>query len=156
MRRALIIAVSTVTILSTGIAVTRATPADRATRTEISKAVMADGGMVDIQPGTETQVLHVSIEPGGSTGWHSHPDAGVFIVDSGALTNYGLDGGACEGVTVPAGEAAFVPPHPDHAHLGRNEGTEPLEITVMYFNVPPGGSSRADAEPPPECPADLR
>jgi hypothetical protein len=79
----------------------------------------------------------------------------VFIVDKGTLANYGLDGPACEAVITEAGQAYFVPPHAHHAHLGRNHGTERLEVTVYYFNVPPGQPSRIDAERPAECPADL-
>ena len=156
MRRTALVALIAGVAFLAGIAAVHGTPSEGASRTIIADAIMADGGSIDVRPGTETQVLRVTIAPGGSTGWHTHPDAGVFMVDSGTLTNYGLDGAACEPVTIEAGQAAFVPPHPHHPHLGRNEGTEPLEITVTYFNVPPGEPSRADAEPPAECPPDLR
>ena len=78
------------------------------------------------------------------------------MVMSGTLTSYGLDGPACEAVEVPAGKAYFVPPHPHHAHLALNRGTAPLELTLIYFNVPPGQPSRSDAEAPAECPSELR
>lgn len=57
---------------------------------------------------------------------------------------------------VEAGGAYFVPPRAHHPHLALNKGTEPLELTVAYFNVPKGEPSRIDAEAPAECPADLR
>jgi len=117
---------------------------------------MATGGEVDIRPGNETTVHHITIAPGGSSGWHSHHDGGAFLVMSGTMTTYGLDGEACEGVVVEAGNAYFVPPHPHHPHLVLNQGTEPLELTAVYFNVPKGEPSRLDAEAPAECPADLR
>lgn len=133
----------------------KATAPKGATRTEISKAVLKGGGPVEFKSGMETVVLKVTLEPGGSTGWHSHPDGGVFIVDKGTLTNYGLNGPACEAVVAKAGEAYFVPPHAHHPHLGKNNGTETLEITVYYFNVPPGQPNRIDQQRPKECPADL-
>ncbi|MGH9042021.1 MAG: cupin domain-containing protein [Acidimicrobiia bacterium] len=77
---------------------------------------------VDHQPGKETTVHRITIGPGGSSGWHRHHDGGVFLVLSGTLTNYGLDGPACEPVEVKAGEAVFVPPHPHHAHSGIEPG----------------------------------
>jgi mannose-6-phosphate isomerase-like protein (cupin superfamily) len=133
-----------------------ASPPKDATRTDIARAVMANGGAVEVQPGKETTVHHATIAPGGSTGWHSHPDGGMFMVMSGTMTTYGLDGAACEPVTIPAGQALFVPPHAHHPHLVLNKGSEPLELTSLYFNVPKGDSSRTDADAPKECPSDLR
>ena len=132
-----------------------ATPPKAAGRTEISKGTLTGGGPVELKPGTETVVVKLTLEPGGSSGWHSHPDAGVFIVDKGRLTTYGLNDRACDGVVINAGEAYFAAPRAHHPHLVRNDGTETLEFTVYYFNVPPGQPSRIDEERPKECPADL-
>jgi mannose-6-phosphate isomerase-like protein (cupin superfamily) len=156
MRRIVSLTVCVATIFVLGVVTAVATPPKDATRTDIARAVMTNGGQVDVKPGEDTTVHRITIAPGGSTGWHSHPDAGVFIVMSGTMTTYGLNGSACESVTVPAGEAYFVPPHAHHPHLVLNKGSEPLELTSLYFNVPKGESSRADAKAPTECPADLR
>ena len=40
-----------------------------------------------------------------------------------------------------------------HVHLGRNLGTEPVEIVVAYFNVPSGTAAAAPAQRPAHCPA---
>ncbi len=156
MRRIAVLAVCTGAVFVLGVAAAIATPPRDSTRTDIARAMMTGPGDVQIEQGKETTVHHVTIAPGGSSGWHSHPGAGVFLVMSGTLTNYGLDGGACEAVEVPAGQAYFAPPHAHHPHLALNKGSEPLELTVVYFNVPPGEPSRYDAEAPAECPADLR
>lgn len=156
MRRIAILTILAVITGVLGVAAAMATPANDATRTDIARALMTTGGAVDIQTDKETTVHHVTIAPGGSSGWHSHHDGGVFMVMSGTLTNYGLNGPPCDPVTVPAGQAYFVPPMAHHPHLALNEGAEPLELTVVYFNVPPGQPSRLDAEPPAECPAELR
>jgi hypothetical protein len=74
------------------------------------------------------------------------------MVNSGTLTNYGLDGPPCTPVDVAAGHAYFVPPHAHHAHLAKNNGSQPVDLTVVYFNVPPGAATRIDANAPPECP----
>ncbi len=155
MRRIVVLAMCAVMVSALGVAAV-ATPPKDATRTDITRGVMATGGLMDIQPGKETTVHHVTIAPGGSSGWHSHHDGGVFLVMSGTMTTYGLDGPACEGVVVEVGNAYSVPPHPHHPHLVLNQGTAPLELTTVYFNVPKGEPSRLDAEAPAECPADLR
>lgn len=72
------------------------------------------------------------------------------------MTNYGLDGAPCKPVKVMAGQGYYVSKHPHHAHFARNEGTEALEVTVTYFNVPAGEPTRIDAERPAECPDDLK
>ncbi len=151
----LLIGTGAVIVFGAGIVAAVATPPTGATRTEISKAVLVSGGPAEFKPGMETQVLKVVLEPGGTTGWHSHPDGGVFMVDKGVLSNYGLDGPACGAVDIPAGQAYFVPPHAHHPHLAQNHTAETVELTVYYFNVPPGTPSRLDAERPAECPADL-
>jgi quercetin dioxygenase-like cupin family protein len=156
MRRIAAVAVLVVAVLGLGVAAAIATPPRDSTRTDIARAAMRTAADVHVEQGKETTVHHVTIAPGGSSGWHTHPGAGMFLVMSGTLTNYGLDGPACQGVEVPAGQAYFAPPHAHHPHLVVNRGKEPLEVTVIYFNVPPGEPSRTDAEAPAECPADLR
>jgi hypothetical protein len=59
-------------------------------------------------------------------------------------------------VITMAGQAFFVPPHAHHPHLAKNNASDLLEITVYYFNVPPGQPSRIDEERPKECPAALK
>jgi quercetin dioxygenase-like cupin family protein len=156
MRRITAVAALVVAVLALGIAAATATPPKNSTRTDIARAAMTTAADVHLDQGKEATVHHVTIAPGGSSGWHTHPGAGMFMVMSGTLTNYGLDGPACEGLDVPAGKAYFVPPHAHHAHLAVNRGNEPLELTVIYFNVPPGEPGRTDAEAPAECPANLR
>lgn len=156
MRRIAGLTVCTASIFGLGVVAAVATPPKDSNRTDIARGMMATGGPVDLQPGKETTVHHITIAPGGSSGWHAHHDGGVFMVMSGTMTTYGLDGAACEAVTVPAGGAYFVPPRAHHPHLVLNQGTEPLELTLVYFNVPKGEPSRLDAEAPAECPADLR
>lgn len=156
MRRVLGLLVAVVSVLGLGVYAAVATPPKDATRDDIARGVMVTGGPVEVQTDKETTVHKVTIAPGGSSGWHWHYDGGVFMVMSGTMTTYGLDGPACEPTMVSAGEGYFVPARPHHPHLVLNQGAEPLELLSLYFNVPEGEPSRLDAEGPAECPAELR
>jgi len=158
MRTRLVLGTAVLAITGTGLTAAIATPASRASRTPISRGavLVAEEAAVTFRSGREAEVVKIAIEPGGSTGWHSHPSPGIFLVDKGTMSSYGLDGAACKAVQIPAGKGQFVSEHPHHAHLIRNDGTERLEFTVAYFNVPPGEATRIDAERPAECPDDLK
>lgn len=126
------------------------------TTQQISRAGGArEATVVEFRPATEVQVLKLVLEPGASTGWHRHPEQGAFLVDKGTLTSYGLDGPPCEPVELAAGRAMFFGPHARHSHLVRNTGSEPLETTVLYFNLAPGQAGAVGAARPEECPPDL-
>lgn len=158
MRTRLVLATAVLAVAGTGWTAAVATPASRASRTPISRGsvLVAEEAAVTFKSGRDAEVVKLALEPGGSTGWHSHPSPGIFLVDKGTMSSYGLDGTACKSVRIGAGQGQFVSEHPHHAHLIRNEGTEPLEFTVAYFNVPSGQATRIDAERPAECPDDLK
>jgi quercetin dioxygenase-like cupin family protein len=134
---------------------TLATPESGLTRTPYGRGAHPDVGTVDIEAGKETVVYSITLDPGGSTGWHTHPGAVIFVIRSGTVTQYGLDGPACTARTLETGQAYIAPDHAHHPHLARNDGTEPVVAIVTAFNTPRGQPSRVDAEPPAECP-DLR
>ncbi|HZM72671.1 MAG TPA: cupin domain-containing protein [Candidatus Polarisedimenticolia bacterium] len=91
----------------------------------------------------EVAVQEVTIAPGGTTGWHSHPGPVVVIVKAGALTYVREDHGQCFETVYPAG-TAFVDPGQGHVHTAFNRGTENLVLMATYFDVPAGTSPRID------------
>jgi quercetin dioxygenase-like cupin family protein len=91
----------------------------------------------------EVVVQEVTIGPGGTTGWHSHPGPVVVVVKQGTLTYVRADGGVCTSTPYSAG-TAFVDPGQGHAHTAFNLGTENLVLMATYFDVPVGGSPRID------------
>jgi len=155
MRRLPILALATLTSTIVFAAASFATPDSGLTRTPYGRGLHSDAGTLEIEAGKETVVYSITLAPGGSTGWHTHPGAVIFVIKSGTATQYGLDGPACTPQTLEAGQAYIAPDHAHHPHLARNNGTEPLEAIVTAFNTPPGQPSRVDSEPPAECP-DLR
>jgi quercetin dioxygenase-like cupin family protein len=91
----------------------------------------------------EVVVQEVTIAPGGTTGWHSHPGPVVVVVKQGTLTYIRADGGVCSSTPYAAG-TAFVDPGQGHAHTAFNLGSENLVLMATYFDVPVGGSPRID------------
>lgn len=101
----------------------------------------------DTVDGIDYITREVTIAPGGSTGWHYHDPIVYGIVREGTLTWAPAD---CEGVkTYPAGSAVAEPTGPDHVHLGRNLGDDPLVLWVSY--VAPTGTPAAVSVPDPGC-----
>jgi quercetin dioxygenase-like cupin family protein len=106
-------------------------------RTEGTVAITAEGR-------TDVVVRTLTIEPGGSTGWHHHPGQVLAVVRSGTLTRT-LDDCSLE-VTEPGG-VILEPAGARHRHIGRNLGTEPVVLYVTYF-VPAGSPLSLDEEAP--------
>jgi hypothetical protein len=99
-------------------------------------------------------VQQVTIAPGGSTGWHSHPGPAVVIVKSGSLTLYDGDDPDCRGTSYSADPAlgeVFIDEGRGHVHFGRNEGSTNTELYVTYLDVPVGAAPRIDVPPPGNC-----
>lgn len=89
-------------------------------------------------------------QPGGSTGWHSHPGHSLIIVTAGAVTAYEGDDPDCKPTVYTKG-MGFVDAGGTHVHLLRNEGTVPAS-TVAVQLIPAGAVRRVDAPDPGTCP----
>jgi quercetin dioxygenase-like cupin family protein len=92
-------------------------------------------------------LARVTLEPGGSTGWHTHPGPQLVVVQSGTLTRY--DRG-CHAQTYTANEAFKEIPG---VHMAANKTSEPVVLGVTFI-VPTGGPLSDDA-PAPKCAAGL-
>ena len=113
---------------------------------------------IELQQPSDAIVQQVTIAPGGSTGWHSHPGPAIVIVKSGSLTLYDGDDRRCKGTSYTANPATplvgkvFVDEGRGHVHIGRNEGTTNAELYVTYLDVPVGAEPRIDVPHPGNCP----
>jgi quercetin dioxygenase-like cupin family protein len=88
----------------------------------------------------------ITIQPGGSTGWHYH-DGRVFgVVREGTLTRTMAD---CSVVVSPEGSAVSEDSGPNAVHNGRNLGPVPVVLWVDY--IEPAGSPQAVDVPDPGC-----
>jgi quercetin dioxygenase-like cupin family protein len=100
-----------------------------------------------VRPELSTVVAKYTFGPNSSTGWHTHPGRTLVIVQSGTFTVYHAD--ECEPLVFGPGDA-FVE-LPTSVHIGRNETSEPVDLAVVYFKVPIGGSPRIDQPQPEGC-----
>jgi quercetin dioxygenase-like cupin family protein len=89
----------------------------------------------------------ITIAPGGSTGWHWHDGELIGVIKQGALTHNRSDC-SVDGV-YNAGDAVVEPAGADQVHIGRNLGTVPTILQVIY--VDPPGKPLAEDAPNPGC-----
>jgi hypothetical protein len=91
------------------------------------------------------------VDPGGSSGWHSHPGPVLVVVKTGTITFYrarehgnGNDG-ICSSTSYPAG-SAFIEMGGQLANA-RNEGAVTDTVYATFF-VPAGAATRIDQPAP--------
>ena len=89
-------------------------------------------------------------QPGGTTGWHTHPGPSLVIVTQGTVTAYDGDDPSCTPRVYTAGQT-LLDVAGGHAHLIRNE-TDAVAKTVAVQLVPHGPMRRIDVPAPGNCP----
>jgi quercetin dioxygenase-like cupin family protein len=120
-------------------------PAAFATPAVNTESVVISQATLD---GVEYITRAITIQPGGSTGWHFH-DGQVFgVVRAGTLTRTFAD---CADVVSPVGSAVTEESGPDHIHNGRNLGPDPVMLWIDYIQ-PAGTPLSVDVPGPPGCP----
>ena len=97
---------------------------------------------------TDVATVHVTFQPGGSTGWHVHPGPALVTVKTGRLTLHRAKG--CRTRTFGAGQT-FLEFGPDDVNLTRN-ATSAVTETVVTFLLPVGAPVTVDAPAPRHCP----
>lgn len=94
---------------------------------------------------TDYTLREITIQPGGYTGWHFHDGTLYAYVKAGTLT-HNLADCSIDGVFTTG--RAFTE-KPDQVHIGRNLGSTPLVLEVLY--VLPAGSPLSEDAPDPGC-----
>lgn len=115
-----------------------ATPSDRINGVTLSQTTV---------DGRDYVLREITIEPGGSTGWHWHPGTVFGVVRQGTLT-HNLADCSLDGSYGP-GAQMIEPGGPAHAHIGRNLGSTPVVLQAVYL-LPLGATLVEDA-PDPGC-----
>ena len=128
-----------------------ATPPSALTNVPLARGTdVSHHGAVRLKFGTDVAMSKITVDPGGSAGWHSHPGGAIIIVAEGALTVYSPDGRHCRTHTYSAGQAFIEQPREVDNVL--NTGSVPYVLYVTFPGVPLGGSPRTDEPDPGTCP----
>jgi quercetin dioxygenase-like cupin family protein len=142
-----------------------ATPPSGLTNVTLARGTDQSHGTIPLQFGTDIVMSQITVDPGGYSGWHSHPGGAIVVVAQGTLTVYqaggegshgdgshghGSHGDACESTTYSAGQA-FVE-RPGEVDQVINTGTTPYVLFVTFPRVPQGESPRTDQPDPGTCP----
>ena len=75
----------------------------------------------------------VTFQPGGFSGWHTHPGPVFFTVRTGTLTVYEGNDPACSPHLFTAGTGAVEAANSKHIHMVRNETGSIAEAVVTYI-----------------------
>jgi quercetin dioxygenase-like cupin family protein len=89
-------------------------------------------GEVELQTKGDVKVAFqkITIGPGGTLGWHSHPGPTVVTVAAGTLSFYHAEDCTQE-IEFATGQSFSN--LPDEIHLARNEGTGNVVLFAVYF-----------------------
>jgi quercetin dioxygenase-like cupin family protein len=114
------------------------------------KGIKAYAGHVKLHTKGPTDVTFqtITVGPGGSSGWHSHPGIVLVAVQSGTLTRYDAH---CHTTLYPAG-TGFVE-FGDHPALVRNNTGAPVVLYVGYISPKSATVLRFDKPQPSTCSA---
>ena len=127
-----------------------ATPPSGLVNILLARGTDASNGTLPIQMGTDVVMAQITVDRGGSSGWHSHPGGAIIVVKQGTPTVYRAIGSQCQSTTYSAGDA-FIE-RPGEVDDVLNAGTAPYVLYVTFPRVPPGGSARIDEPDPGTCP----
>ena len=154
-KRRLVVALAAASMLAVCVAAALATPPLNFVSTVLARGTVernaptVDAGRARAETAPDdVAFLNVTVQPGGTSGWHSHPGPEIAVVKSGAATLYYADDPTCTPHRYSAGQGYVV--QPNRVQTVRNEASEPAEF-VVAFVVSPGVPLRNDAPNPGNC-----
>src|SRR5690349_12664847 len=65
-----------------------ATPPSGLTNIPLARGTDTSHGTIPLRFGTDIAMAKITVDPGGFSGWHSHPGGAIIIVQQGTLTVY--------------------------------------------------------------------
>lgn len=102
--------------------------------------------------GMDYIVTRITVEPGAGTGWHYHPGDVFGYISEGTMTHWNIGGDGCVVDAVyDAGAPVKEGVGPGFVHNGRNQGSTPLVMEVVYIN-PVGTPLSVEVPTPAGCP----
>jgi len=160
-KKAVLVGLMTTALVAGAAAVASATAGSGEHRTPIARGQSVLSFAIAQHEGNDIATSMNTFDPGGFSGWHSHPGTAVLVITSGQLTVYsepigvaGLGGGGnCSVHTYTAGQA-FIE-RPENEENAVNTGTGETKFVITFFNVPhplQPGDTRIDRPDPGDCP----
>lgn len=115
-------------------------------RVTMSESVHYNTGAVKFQTKAAVDVATatVTVAPGGTSGWHSHPGIVIVSVKSGSITFYDQ---TCVGTVHGAG-TAFTEAAGDGPGMALNESATDNAVLYVTYVVPTGAVLRHDEDNP--------
>ena len=101
--------------------------------------------VVHVTDPSDVVVAKVTLQPGGSLGWHTHPGPAIASVAAGRLTI--INATDCVRRRYAAGKA-FIDLGQGHVHIGFNATADETVVYVTYLDVPAGQAPTIAAEDP--------
>jgi quercetin dioxygenase-like cupin family protein len=144
-----LVAVVMAAVTTATVAPSWATPAQNLVQIPLARGTNTSHGTVPLKFGTDVVMVQITVQPGGSSGWHSHPGGAIIIVKEGTLTVYSPVRHGCRTATYSGGQA-FVE-RPGEVDDVFNTGTAPYVLYVTFPRVPPNVSPRTDELNPGTC-----
>jgi hypothetical protein len=141
-----------------------ATPSVGFSSQPLGRGTLTSQGSLPLRQGMDIVAVMVTLNAGGSSGWHSHPGGGISIVVKGEVTVYapaqvtesassrsddGEPKGGCVITRYTQGQA-FIE-RPGQVVDAVNTGATDTIIVVTFPSVPAGGASRTDRANPGIC-----
>ena len=88
---------------------------------------------MEARPTLDVATRTITFQPGGQSGWHSHPGPVFISVMSGTMTFYESDDPDCQPIVRNDGEGCLDTG--EHAHIARNETSAPATNVVTHFKA---------------------
>lgn len=121
-----------------------ATPATGVTAAVLARGTNQTQQVLSAGPNRDALTVQLTLAPGATTGWHTHPGATTAVVTSGTLSYWRTPD--CVKRTLEAGDsvnlsdAVISPGGGTGLDLARNEGTVPVTVMVTAVNIPVGSN----------------
>jgi quercetin dioxygenase-like cupin family protein len=128
-----------------------ATPPDHFVGTLLGRGTNQSNGTLPISGGLDVVVTSSIVQPGGFSGWHSHPGGAIVVIARGQITTYRSVGNHCDVTTYTEGQT-FIE-RPGQPLYAVNTGSTVTTIIATFPNVPVGvvGAQRTDEADPGTC-----
>lgn len=120
-------------------------PSGNSSRNELAVGKITDNIDIRTTNPSDFHIQDLSLDPGASSGWHTHPGPEYSIVKAGEIVLQRSPG--CDPVTVKAGEGIFIPG--GTPHIAHNDSKDPVELYVTY--TVPAGTTVLRQDAPEQC-----